>query len=137
MGKTVKEVAEQIVADPNSHPLGNDIMRGYNNWPGGDNDRSFDCRKCGKHYNPAKDQWIFYGLCDECFTHFGIQKMLGRWGMLGCDRLETYTESSDEWLAHTDVYDRAVEEYTEKNKNARDKAIKDFNERGDNNEKRE
>lgn len=43
-----------------------------------DEDRSFDCKKCGKHYIPKTSQWIFYNLCDECFVVFDREKMAER-----------------------------------------------------------
>lgn len=65
---------------------------------------SFDCRRCGTHYQPAKGEWILHDLCDKCFKLFDDQKMLGRivgYGVAGDGNpwiKENYFESSDKWL---------------------------------------
>jgi hypothetical protein len=81
----------------------------------------FNCRRCDDPYTPAPDQWIFYKLCDECFTEFDQQKVRGRFGghpemfrdappevlaTMGITDPETlatrpsgYYESATEWIA--------------------------------------
>ena len=83
---------------------------------------SFDCRRCGAHYVPSADQWIFYELCDPCFVEFDTQKMRGRFSgrrsmfegappevitalhVGGEDEIpmerQPYFESCDDWIAH-------------------------------------
>lgn len=59
-------------------------------------DRSFDCRKCGRHFTPQKGQWIFHNLCDWCFEEFDRQKMRGRIARIFEGKEIPYFESCDE-----------------------------------------
>lgn len=57
----------------------------------------FDCKNCGKNFTPAPHQWIFYKLCDKCFSQFDSQKMKGRFSMIGGKRIP-YFEDVDAWI---------------------------------------
>lgn len=63
-------------------------------------DRSFDCKMCGKHFTPHEQQWIFYEFCNECFNEFDSQKMTGRFShIFGGEKPDIYFESSSDWIA--------------------------------------
>jgi hypothetical protein len=67
-------------------------------------DRSFDCVACASRFMPAPDQWIFYELCDSCFSGFNHQKMNGRMWMFGPQTTPEpvegvdYFEGVDAWV---------------------------------------
>jgi hypothetical protein len=67
-------------------------------------DRAFDCKRCGAHFEPAKQQWVFYELCDDCFARFDRQKMRGRFASIGGVPQDGHTgpsfESVNEWISH-------------------------------------
>jgi hypothetical protein len=86
----------KLIAPPSTE-LWNNVARGLNSFD--KEDRSFDCRCCGTHYTPAKDQWVFHELCDKCFAEFDAQKMKGRFSGLGWNKSSgPYTESTEEWI---------------------------------------
>ncbi len=36
--------------------------------------KAFNCKYCDKYYKPENNQYIFYGLCNECFVIYDTQK---------------------------------------------------------------
>lgn len=64
-------------------------------------DRSFNCVECGVRFTPREGQWIFYNLCDECFTQFDVQKMRGRLHRLSGEPIDYY-ESYEEYRKHNE-----------------------------------
>jgi len=65
---------------------------------GPDEKRAFDCVNCGDNYIPYKGQWIFWDLCDKCFSQFDEQKMAARISQHFGDGSVTGFESVDEWM---------------------------------------
>ena len=62
---------------------------------------AFNCRKCGKLFQPKPYQYIYYDLCDDCFKVFDTQKMLGREATLS--KKSGYVhhfEDVYEWIRH-------------------------------------
>ena len=64
----------------------------------GKENRSFDCRRCGERFQPARGQFIFYDLCDSCFEPFDDQKMHGRYTAMLQGRDTGYTEDVAQWI---------------------------------------
>lgn len=57
----------------------------------------FYCKKCHEFFQPERLQYIFYLLCNKCFTEFDLQKWTGRIAQLK-DKSFEYFENSDEWI---------------------------------------
>lgn len=87
-----------MVKGPSGRELAESIHTAFESFS--KEDRSFNCRCCGKHFVPSPGQWIFHNLCDECFTEFDNQKMRGRFRFIGLIEgvEEPSTESCEEWL---------------------------------------
>lgn len=62
-----------------------------------DRNQEQHCLRCNTTFIPPL--WFFYGLCNDCFTLFDLQKMMGRMALvLKNKKIKGTTESCEQWI---------------------------------------